>query len=219
MSSGDALGVLAAGDATPRNARIGGAERRTLVRALVATSALAITLLITAAADITPVATLGVPLVLAVATGPRPQSCIGGQARTRLGRPPPTPMDDELRRIASRASVRCAGYLSEMPSDRRRWSRARGRSRLGAWRRCGFRRAGRQWLASLLRSSLRPCSSSPPQRSIRMLAGVASATARSVQRNPLSQRTSGSSGTRVVSPIRVFAGSRGVLSGSEPAAS
>jgi len=69
MSLGDALGVLAAGNATPRNAKIGGNERNALVRAVGVTVALAIALLIASAAGIAPAVTLVMPLVLAVATG------------------------------------------------------------------------------------------------------------------------------------------------------
>ena len=69
MSLGDALGVLAAGNATPRNAEIAGAERKVLVRALGVTVALAVALLIASAGGIVPAATLVLPLLLAVATG------------------------------------------------------------------------------------------------------------------------------------------------------
>jgi hypothetical protein len=68
MSAGDALGVLAAGDATPRNRRIDGAERTAVVGGLCVTVALAIVLLIAIAARVAPAVTLAVPLVIAVAT-------------------------------------------------------------------------------------------------------------------------------------------------------
>ena len=69
LSLGNALGVLAAGDATPRNARIDGGEREVLVRALAVTLGLAVLLLIASAVGVVPAATLGLPLVLAIATG------------------------------------------------------------------------------------------------------------------------------------------------------
>jgi hypothetical protein len=68
MSVGDALGVLAAGDATPRNRRIDGAERTVVVVGLWVTLALAIVLLIATAARVAPAVTLAVPLMVAVAT-------------------------------------------------------------------------------------------------------------------------------------------------------
>jgi len=67
MSVGDALGVLAAGDATPPNRRID-AERTAVVGGLCVTVALAIVLLIATAAGVAPAVTLAVPLVIAVAT-------------------------------------------------------------------------------------------------------------------------------------------------------
>jgi hypothetical protein len=68
MSAGDALGVLAAGDATPRNRRIDGAERTAIVGGVCLTVALAIGLLIAITAGVAPAVTLAVPLVIAVAT-------------------------------------------------------------------------------------------------------------------------------------------------------
>lgn len=68
MSVGDALGVLAAGDATPRNRPIDGAERTAIVGGLRVAVPLAVVVLIAFAAGVVPAVTLAAPLVIAVGT-------------------------------------------------------------------------------------------------------------------------------------------------------